>query len=243
MRKILFYLSFCLLLFSSFPVYAAEVEPLRGEAVITSDKLNVRSGPSKEYSILGTLERNQVVEVTGIAESNWYVIEYNNSQGYIYGDYLIFTPLQEVEEETTAHLFPMRTYVILGLSVVILLVVGLLIFTFISMQRDEGDEEEGIPVTPHEDTNMHLGEVTYDTYRLDIDPSFFETTTLVPQPESVEDNEKVDAISQPEESDRTKGKESVNIHLIDTRLEEASAQLAALQKEVEELKKQKQEED
>ena len=68
MRKILFYLSFCLLLFSSFPVYAAEVEPLRGEAVITSDKLNVRSGPSKEYSILGTLERNQVVEVTGIAE-------------------------------------------------------------------------------------------------------------------------------------------------------------------------------
>lgn len=245
MRKILFYLSFCLLLFSSFPVHATEAKPLKGEAVITSDKLNVRSGPSKEFSILGTLERNQVVEVTGIVEPDWYVIEYNNSQGYIYGDYLIFTPTREVEEVTPT--FPVRTYLVLGLSVVILLVVGLLIYTFLSLRRDREDDEEededGIPITAHDDTNMHLGEVTYDTYRLDIDPSFFETTTLVPQPDSIAE-EMVGTASGEEASglDKNNEKHPINIQLIDTRLEEASAQLAALQKEVEELKKQKQEE-
>lgn len=228
MRKILLYLGFCLLLFSSFPVNAAEVEPLKGEALITSNKLNVRSGPSKEYDILGTLNRDQVVEVTGIVEPDWFVIDFNNNQGYIYGEYLVFTP----EEETgTISVIPMKNYLILGLGAIILLVVVVIVYTLISFwkSREEETEEEIIPLTVHDDTNMHLGEVTYDTYRLDIDPSFFETTTLLTQPESfVGDNE--DAVEH-----------TTDIQMIDTRLEQASAQLAALQKEVEELKKQKQE--
>lgn len=230
MRRALFYMLFCLLLFSSFPVYAAQTEPLKGEAVVTSNKLNVRSGPSKEYAVLGVLEKNESIEVTGIVQPDWYVINYNGKQGYIHGDYLVFTPAEETAEdmEETTSGIPMKTYLILGLSVVILLVLGLLIYTAFNLRRDEEEEGEEIPVSDHDDTNMHLGEVTYDTYRLDIDPSFFETTTLVPQPESIYGEEK----NSPENTS--------DIEQIDSRLEQASAQLAALQKEVEELKKQKQ---
>lgn len=241
MRKILLCMSFCLLLFSSFPVYAAQIEELEGEAVITSDKLNVRSGPSKEYTILGTLDKDQIVEVTGIVEPDWFVIEYNGGQGYIYGEYLIFTPTKEAE---TAPIISMKTYLILGLSVVILVVAGLTIYTVISLRRDrEEQEEEIIPITSHEDTNMHLGEVTYDTYRLDIDPSFFETTTLISQPESIsEDGSDIaGTVSARRDTGTGNIENTADIQRIDSRLEQASAQLAALQKEVEELKKQKQE--
>ena len=241
MRKILLCMSFCLLLFSSFPVYAAQIEELEGEAVITSDKLNVRSGPSKEYTILGTLDKDQIVEVTGIVEPDWFVIEYNGGQGYIYGEYLIFTPTKEAE---TAPMIPMKTYLILGLSVAIFVVAGLTIYTVISLRRNrEEQEEEIIPITSHEDTNMHLGEVTYDTYRLDIDPSFFETTTLVSQPESISEDrfDMAGTVSARRDTGTGNIENTADIQRIDSRLEQASAQLAALQKEVEELKKQKQE--
>jgi len=251
-------MSFCLLLFSSFPVYAAQIEPLEGEAVITSDNLNVRSGPSTDYEILGTLDKDQVVEVTGIVEPDWFVIEYSGNQGYIHGDYLVFIPTETAkEEEETAPLLSMKTYLVLGLSVVIFVVIGLIIYTAVSLRRSK--EEEDIPLTDHGDTNMHLGEVTYDTYRLDIDPSFFETTTLVPQPESVfesESNEEESDEVSPASEKENKGIEdtgientasaadtesTADIRVIDSKLEQATAQLAALQKEVEELKKQKQE--
>lgn len=244
MRRILIIFSFCLLLFSSFPAYGAQIEAISGEARITSDKLNVRSGPSKEYTIVGSLQKDEVVEVTGIVEPDWYVIDYHGEQGYIYGEYLIFTPAEVVEQEqviTTQ--VPMRTYLILGLGVVILLVVGLLIYTFFSIRKDseeESEEEESgrIPITDHDNTNMHLGEVTYDTYRLDIDPSFFETTTLVQQPERIDRGETYHNAAV----GKTEAENTADIQLIDSRLEQASAQLAALQREVEELKKQKQEE-
>lgn len=236
MRRTLFYMVFCLLLFSSFPVYAAQVEPLNGEAVITSSKLNVRSGPSKEYEILGTLVKDDLVEVTGIVEPDWYVINYNGQQAYIHGDYLIFTPTKEPALEAGSEI-PMKTYLVLGLSVVILLVLGLLIYTAISLKNGRNEEENEIPVTDHDDTNMHLGEVAYDTYRLDIDPSFFETATLLPQPESIygENKAVLEASGEQEAFQNTS-----DIEQIDSKLEQASAQLAALQKEVEELKKQKQ---
>ena len=51
----------------------------------------------------------------------------------------------------------------------------------------ENDEEDYIPITDHDDTNMHMGEISYDTYRLDIDPKYFEQTSVIPQPESIYD--------------------------------------------------------
>ena len=253
MRKILICLSFWVFLFSSLPVLAAQVEPLDGIAVVTSEKLNVRRGPSKEYAVIGVLVKDASVDVEGIVEPSWYVIEYQGQQGYIHSNYVIFTPAEEIE---TALNVVVKQYIIMGLGIVIFLIVGLMTYTALSIysakkreemeqmendiendieddiENDIEDEtedriEDEIPITDHADTNMHLGEITYDTYRLDIDPSFFETTTIVPQPESI--YEKQEVLDKKEEN---------NIHTLDMKLEQASAQIAALQKEMEELKKQ-----
>jgi uncharacterized protein YraI len=220
-------------LFFSLPVFAASVEPLSGVAVVTSDKLNVRSGPSTNSEVIGSLTKDESVDVVGLEEPDWYVIEYEGQQGYIYSDYVIFTPEEEIETDTTGIT---KQYTVIGLIVVIFLLVGIAAYTFISMKRDqdtdeEDEEEASIPISDHDDTNMHLGEVTYDTYRLDIDPSFFETTTVIPQPESVAPDE--------EWSSQESGRD---IRSLDTKLEEASAQIEALKREVAELKNKKTEE-
>ena len=122
-----------------------------------------------------------------------------------------------------------------------------MIYTFIGVRKelDGEDEEEEIPITDHSDTNMHMGEVTYDTYRLDIDPKYFEQTSFLPQPESIYD-ENGDAPWKKDLYGEEIAEEQVvapltaeaDIQTLDSKLEQASAQIAALQKEVEQLKKQ-----
>lgn len=226
MRKALCGMCMCLLLLFSFPTYAARVETVMGEAQITSKVLNVRSGPSTEHEIRGTLTKGQIVEVVGFEEPDWYVIDYGGQPGYINGKYLIYTeilqenPPNEPEEETAS-----RPYLIPILGIAILVVLVLMAVTLIALRRkeeeeEEEDEEDEIPVTDHDDTNMHLGEISYDTYRLDIDPSFFENTSEIQQPERISSEERS--------------------RMLDDKLEQASLRLAQLQKEVEELKSIKQ---
>ena len=245
MKRFIFSLCMALSLIIYLPVYAAEVEPLKGIAVINVESLNVRSGPSKNFDKLGTLSAGMEIEVTGIVEPDWYVIEFEGEQGFISSDYVIFTPQEQIEGgfELIA-----KPYIVMGLVVAILLVSGILIYTVVTIKKNtDYDEEEDIPVTDHDDTNMHMGEVTYDTYRIDIDPKYFEQTTMIPQPESIYDERgaapwKKDlygeeiaeepAVVEPITSE-------ADIQALDSRLEQASAQIAALQKEVEQLKKQK----
>ena len=244
MKRFLLSICMALVLFTSFPVYAANVERLRGEAVVTVESLNVRSGPSKEYEKLGTLVKDTTVEVKGIVEPDWYVIKFEGKEGYISCDYVIFTPQDEIEG---GFALIAKKYMVMGLVVVILIVSGISIYTFIGMKKKEDDdEEEDIPITDHGDTNMHMGEITYDTYRIDIDPKFFEQTTVIPQPESIYDENgeapwKKDLFGE-EIAEEQIVKEQVtseaDIQALDSKLEQASAQIAALQKEVEQLKKQ-----
>ena len=244
MRRFLLSICIALVLFTSLPVYAANVERLRGVAVVTAENLNVRSGPSKKYDKLGTLAKDVSVEVKGIVEPDWYVIEYQGEEGYINSDYVIFTPQDEIEG---GFALVAKKYMVMALVVVILVVGGITIYTFIGMKRkQEEDEEEYIPVTDHDDTNMHMGEVTYDTYRIDIDPKYFEQTTIIPQPESIYDEKgeapwKKDLFGE-EMAEEQIIKEQItseaDIQTLDSKLEQASAQIAALQKEVEQLKKQ-----
>ena len=244
MRRFLLSICIALVLFTSLPVYAANVERLKGVAVVTAENLNVRSGPSKEYDKLGTLAKDVSVEVKGIVEPDWYVIEFEGEEGYISSDYVIFTPEDEIEG---GFALVAKKYMVMALVVVILIVSGITIYTFIGMKRkQEEDEEEYIPVTDHDDTNMHMGEVTYDTYRIDIDPKYFEQTTIIPQPESIYDEKgeapwKKDLFGE-EIAEEQIVKEQItseaDIQALDSKLEQASAQIAALQKEVEQLKKQ-----
>ncbi len=216
MRKALCGMWMCLLLLISFPTYAAQMESVLGEAQIISEVLNVRSGPSTEHEIRGTLSKDQVVEVVGFEEPDWYVIDYGGQPGYINGEYVIYTefppqPPQNVQEEERS----LEPYLIPGLVIAVLAVVVLMAITLRPLGRKEEEEEE-IPVTDHDDTNMHMGEISYDTYRLDIDPSFFENTSEIEQPETISGEERS--------------------RMLDDKLEEASLRLAQLQREVEELK-------
>lgn len=231
-----------LVLFASLPVYAAEVERLRGTAVVNVDSLNVRSGPSKEYDKLGALSRDISVEVKGIVEPDWYVIEFEGEEGYISSDYVIFTPEDEIEG---GFAFISKKYFVMALVVAILILSGGMIYTFINLKKNQDREEEVIPVTDHDDTNMHMGEVTYDTYRLDIDPQYFEQTTIIPQPDSIYDETgeipwKKDLYGEKMTEEQVVQEQSTSeadIQTLDSRLEQASAQIAELQKEVEQLKK------
>ncbi len=55
--------------------------------VVTATSLNVRSGPSTGYGIIGSLKNNEKVEVT--SESNgWSKIKYNGKEGYVSSTYL-----------------------------------------------------------------------------------------------------------------------------------------------------------
>lgn len=247
MRRFLLSLCMTLVLFSSLPIYAAEVERLRGVAIVDVDTLNVRSGPSREYDKLGTLSLDTSVEVKGIVEPDWYVIEFEGEEGYINSEYVSFTPEDEIEG---GFALVAKKYIVMALVVAILLISGILIYTYISMRKDqdgeEDEKEDEIPITDHSDTNMHMGEVTYDTYRLDIDPKYFEQTSFLPQPESIYDENgeapwKKDLYGEEIAEEPVVMEQltsEADIQTLDSKLEQASAQIAALQKEVEQLKKQ-----
>jgi len=54
---------------------------------INVDKLNVRSGPSTDYSIIGSLQRDELVKVIAV-EQGWYKINFNEEIGYIAGEFV-----------------------------------------------------------------------------------------------------------------------------------------------------------
>lgn len=244
MKKFILSIYMVLFLFVSIPVYAAEVEPLKGIAVVDVESLNVRSGPSKNYDKLGTLSQYVEVKVKGIVEPDWYVIDFDGEEGYISSDYVIFTPEDEIEG---GFKLVAKKYLVMALVVIILILSGTLIYTFMGIKKKEDDDEEDyIPITDHDDTNMHMGEVTYDTYRIDIDPKYFEQTTIIPQPDSIYDENgdapwRKDLFSEEVKQENVVVEQitsETDIQSLDSKLEQASAQIAALQKEVEQLKKQ-----
>lgn len=245
MKKRIIALCISFILLFSIPVCAAQMQPVNGTAVINTDSLNVRSGPSKDYEKLGTLKKDTMVQIIGRVEPDWYVIEYGGGEGYIHKDYIIVT-LQEEEAFKEESAVDKKSILIIGIISAIVIVVGTMGVTLLKSrdeEEDESEEEKGeiIPITSHEDTNMHLGEVSYDTYRIDIDPSFFEDTQIIPQPESIYDDREREQewksdIFETKETQTSVGTRE-EFETLDLKLEEATAQIAALQKEVEKLKK------
>ena len=66
---------------------ASSYTQIQGQVTDVSIYLNVRSGASKSYSIIGKLRNNQQVTITG-EDGNWYKISYNNTTAYVYKDYI-----------------------------------------------------------------------------------------------------------------------------------------------------------
>lgn len=64
------------------------VEDLGDTTMYAKQSVNVRKGPSSDYEQLGSLSSGQEVTVTGIADSGWYRIKYNDEDGYCSNNYL-----------------------------------------------------------------------------------------------------------------------------------------------------------
>ena len=66
---------------------------LIGQGVVNTSNLNVRSGPSTSYGVIGTVASGTNVEVLDKSGS-WYKISYNNTYGYVSGTYITLSPAQ-----------------------------------------------------------------------------------------------------------------------------------------------------
>ena len=65
-----------------------------GLGKVTANKLNVRSGPSTSYSIVGTLNNGENVEILG-RDNNWYKISSDNLTGYVSASYITLSPIEK----------------------------------------------------------------------------------------------------------------------------------------------------
>ena len=70
------------------------VEVPEGVSMYCSSPVNVRSLPGMEGEVIGSLEENERVTVTG-KEGGWYEITYDGGSGYVYQHYLAGDSQQE----------------------------------------------------------------------------------------------------------------------------------------------------
>lgn len=99
MRRLAGWLFGCAaLLLIVLPVRADEfkVTPVTGSGTITTETLNVRSGPGKEYDAIELVKSGEVVSITGQAENGWYQIELDGKTGYVSDKYV------DLKEDLTA---------------------------------------------------------------------------------------------------------------------------------------------
>ncbi len=57
--------------------------------LFVKNPVNVRKGPSTDYDVIGGLEKGKQITVTGLVDTGWYRIQYNDEIAYVYASYLI----------------------------------------------------------------------------------------------------------------------------------------------------------
>lgn len=62
-----------------------------GQGVIKATVLNIRSGAGTTFAIKSSVVQGSVVQVLGKV-GNWYLIKYNNLQGYVSAEFVTYTP-------------------------------------------------------------------------------------------------------------------------------------------------------
>lgn len=65
-----------------------KITATKGTYYVSNHSLNVRAGIGTSYDILGTINLNTEVTVTGKADNGWYEINYKDKTGYVSGNYL-----------------------------------------------------------------------------------------------------------------------------------------------------------
>ncbi|MDF1665918.1 MAG: penicillin-insensitive murein endopeptidase [Planctomycetota bacterium] len=59
-----------------------------GSSEVTASRLNVRSGPSTGYRVLGSVARGTVLETLGPKSGSWIKVRYNNRDAWVHGNYM-----------------------------------------------------------------------------------------------------------------------------------------------------------
>jgi len=154
----------------SFSVYAEE--DVIGEAKITADSLNVRSGPGKDYDAMGKVYEGNTVEVLDVVDEEWLKIKYHSSEGYIALEYTEYEPyeieeeieesvddVQEIIEENETEDEPVLNYkMIFGLIGAIIVILIIILVTVKSLKNmDDYDYED-------DDEDEEYEEEEYDDY-------------------------------------------------------------------------------
>lgn len=162
---------------------APEVTETEGTGKITTESLNVRGGPGKEYEVIGKVYSADTVKITGSTDG-WYRIVYDGTEGYVSAEYVSTndnmektetltetveeTEEEEVDETVTGLARYKLPLIILG---VILIMIVIIFVTLKGIRKldDEEDEDD----EDDEDEIPTLSD-NPDDYRIDIDPIFFE---------------------------------------------------------------------
>lgn len=71
------------------------------KTVYTTTSLNVRSGPSTDYSKYGVLSKGTAINIVGICDNGWAIFDYNGNEGFISGKYISDQVEQPVADTPT----------------------------------------------------------------------------------------------------------------------------------------------
>lgn len=63
--------------------------------IVASSKLNIRDGAGTQYDVLLSLAKGDVVKLIEKVDSEWWYVDYDNTQGYVYSKYLTKDPNDE----------------------------------------------------------------------------------------------------------------------------------------------------
>lgn len=94
-KQILLTFIFVVLVFNTaavLPAHAAEeyeVYEEQGTGTVTSEILNIRSGPGTVYDRVGEAAKGDVLTITGQASNGWYRVSYEGITGYVSGKYIV----------------------------------------------------------------------------------------------------------------------------------------------------------
>ena len=155
-----------------------EVKDTSLTCYVNSEKgLNVRSGPSTDYSVIGTLSNGSKIEVTG-ESGGWYRFDYNGKDGFVATKYTTTqatdpngsnaaaaddnttssTAAADGDSESKLAIFDDSTLVYLALAIVVVIILILISVRGFFKKSTSEYEEEYEDEYPEEDEGNYSGE-------------------------------------------------------------------------------------
>ena len=141
------------LFFMGMKTLASEVTPMTQTGYTTSD-LNVRSGPGKDFDIIGTLKNGDVVNITGQTSTGWYQIIFEGSEGFASNQYIVIGEMENESEPTVDEADDsyndnkeskdkyvsqrtIKAVKLIGIIIVIVIILIMIAFTMRGIQNDQ----------------------------------------------------------------------------------------------------------